>query len=145
MKKYLFLLLCLGIIKILNLNFFTNEINVCSIISRFAGNLYKDDIKVSSEKIEVIDYIINDDNLIVIPAGDKVILPLSGIITDINNNSIKIESHDSIYYIYNVRCDYKLYQYYKAGKILGSSSEYIINSKDISSLVSSYILNYEAV
>lgn len=145
MKKYLFLILCLGVIKIVNLSFFTKEINICSIVSGFAGNLYLNEITVGSTDIEVIDYSLSDDNLTVIPANSKAILPISGIITDINNNFIKIEGTNSIYYVYNVKSNYRLYQYYNAGDVLGSSEEFIISSDNIIDIVSGYILNYEAI
>lgn len=146
MKKYILLILGLFFIKQHDINFITKEINICSIVSAFASNLYINNSFVSSKNIEVIDYsIIDNNNLCVIPINSDVILPINGIITKICNNCITIESNTGVYTIYDVKSSYKLYQYYNAFSILGESSKYVINSNNIANIVSAYILNYEVI
>lgn len=145
MKKYIFLLICLGLIKLNNISFFTQDINVCNIVSNIAKNLYDDSTLVSNEKIGVIDFALENNSLMVEPLGDDVILPISGIITKVYKNYITITDSNNEYDVYNIKCDYKLYQYYKSGSILGSSNKYVIIGNNLKEIATGYILNYEAI
>lgn len=145
MKKYIILIFCLVCIKLFNITFITNEINLYGGISTFASNLYLDDEAVSEENIEVIDYEIKDDSLYVTPVNKEVVLPISGIINNITDEYIEIQSASNSYKIYNVDSKYRMYQYYKKNTILGYSDEYYIVSLNYQSIVSHFIFNYEEV
>lgn len=132
-------------VKIFNLNFLTEEINMCKMISLFASNLYYEDNLVSTEDIEVLNFEIKEEVIEIIPTNNNVILPISGIISCVKKDYIIIESSTNIYKIYDIESNYNLYQYYKKGNVLGHSDKYIIITNDIQSIVEHFILNHEEV
>lgn len=145
MKKYIFIILLLGVVKLCNIDFLTKDLNIANLVSQFASNLYEYDNPVSQQGINVINYDIDDNGVWIIPTKNEVILPISGIIGETGANYIDIQTSCSTYRIYGVDSKYYLYQYYKEGSILGQSSMYYIQTEDIASIVSYLTISYETV
>ena len=98
--------------KIINYDgILVNELNLSFINSIINPSLYNDEKEVSLSKIPIINYKIKDSILYIENSGDFY-FPLGGIITNKNNNSLKIETIDSIYELEGINSYYNLYQYY---------------------------------
>ncbi len=145
LKKYAFVLLGVLFIKLFHISFFTDEINLCGFMSRFAMNLYTYDATVGVEDIEVIDYRIEEERLYIEPLRQEVILPISGIVSDVTNDYIEIQSSNQVYQVYHIKPDYRLYQYYNCGMILGHSDGYYVKCVEYNAIVSHLVIQYESV
>lgn len=145
MKKYIFSILLVGIIKLFDISFFTNDINICKYLSGFASNIYSYDNTVASEKIYVYDYIINEDSITISSLKNEVILPINGIVSEVGKDYIEIQASNDIYTIYNIDPSYRLYQYYKSQMVLGKASKYIVKCKNISTISAHLVIDYEQV
>lgn len=132
-------------IKLFNLSFFTEEINLCGIVSGFASNLYTYDESVAAEDIAVIDYRLEGNELSVIPMNQEVILPVSGIVSGMGKDYIEIQSTEATYRIYHITASYRLYQYYKKGMILGKSGQYVAVSEHIEQIARRLVIQHESV
>lgn len=140
--------LLLGIIKFTNINpnIINDDYDELQLVSYIAGNLFDNELKVSNEKINVIDYKIIDNSLYIYPINNNVSLPFNGIITKKSNNHIRISNHNDTYNIYLDKSNYYLYQYYNQGLSLGRCSNYfIVRCDDYTSITSHLIHNYEKV
>lgn len=146
--KYSILLL------IIFLNFFISpinkilnkEINLTGITYIFGKSLY-DDITVSNEYVEVMDYYIDNNLLYIFPINGEIKLPINVSIMKIDKEQIEVVDNNVRYYIYNIDKKSKsLYQYVHANVILGYTSDYyIIKSDNLDYIVSKLIINYESV
>lgn len=145
MKKFIFIIIFLAVIKLCDIEFMTKDLNVANIVSDFASNLYEYDSQVAKEEIDVIDYSFDDEGVWITPVKNEVVLPIRGIITFIGKDYIDIQSSSFTYRIYDVDTTYYLYQFYKEGSILGTSQMYYVQTDDFSSIVSHLVINYEAV
>lgn len=145
MKKYIFVILLLAVVKLCNIEFVTKDIHITGLISGFASNLYAYDDPVSTEAIEVLDYYIDEEGIWITPIKNEVALPFSGIVSEIGGEYVDIQAASSTYRIYGVKPSYFLYQYYKKGSILGVSDMYYIQTADYASVVSYLVINYEAI
>ena len=100
MKKYLYLLV-IGLVLALKLNdnntIIEKEIELNKLSYLLLG--YDSDILVGDIDIDVFDYYIENNQIVVKPLGSRVILPISGIISEINKDYIVIDSLDNKYYI----------------------------------------------
>ena len=147
MKKYLYLLV-IGLVLALKLNdnntIIEKEIELNKISYLLLG--YDSDILVGDIDIDVFDYYIENNQLVVKPLGSRVILPISGIISEINKDYIVIDSLDNKYYIYGLdKTNFLLYQYYYHNQVLGEASIYKIVCDDLSDVVAWYKINYEII
>lgn len=127
-------------------NIITKELDL-KYINYIAPSLYYDDIPVVSKDIDVIDYFINNDLLYVKPVNNKMVLPISGLITKINKNYIVLSTDDGIYNImnYNNKLVY-LYQYYNSFAELGTTDDYyIIEGKNLKNIVNRLNIIYDEV
>lgn len=150
MKKryYIIMILFTLIIKLFDneQNIITKELDL-KYINYIAPSLYYDDIPVVSKDIDVIDYFINNDLLYVKPVNNKMVLPISGLITKINKNYIVLSTDDGIYNImnYNNKLVY-LYQYYNSFDELGTTDDYyIIEGKNLKNIVNRLNIIYDEV
>ena len=127
--------------KILN-----TEINLTSITYIFGKSLY-DDITVSNEYVEVIDYYIDNDLLYIFPINGEIKLPISVSIMKIDKEVIEVVDNNIRYYIYNIdKKNKSLYQYVHANDVLGYTSDYyIIKCENIDYIVGKLIINYESI
>lgn len=142
------------LVLILILNFFISpinkilnkEINLTSITYIFGKSLY-DDITVSNEYVEVIDYYIDNDLLYIFPINGEIKLPISVSIMKIDKEVIEVVDNNIRYYIYNIdKKNKSLYQYVHANDVLGYTSDYyIIKCENIDYIVGKLIINYESI
>ena len=142
------------LVLILILNFFISpinkilnkEINLTSITYIFGKSLY-DDITVSNEYVEVIDYYIDNDLLYIFPINGEIKLPISVSIMKIDKEVIEVVDNNIRYYIYNIdKKNKSLYQYVYANDVLGYTSDYyIIKCENIDYIVGKLIINYESI
>ena len=142
------------LVIILVLNFFISpinkilnkEINLTSITYIFGKSLY-DDITVSNEYVEVIDYYIDNDLLYIFPINGEIKLPISVSIMKIDKEVIEVVDNNIRYYIYNIdKKNKSLYQYVHANDVLGYTSDYyIIKCENIDYIVGKLIINYESI
>ena len=147
LKKYIYLIV-IGLVLALKLgdgnSFLEKEIGLNKISYFMLG--YDNEALVSNTDINVIDYCIIDNSAVIKPIGDDVILPISGIITEINKDFIAIDGIDNMYYIYGIKdLNFGLYQYYYSNQILAKSNQYIVKCNDINSFLANYSINYEAI
>lgn len=145
MKKYLTLIVLLAAVKLFNLSFFTEELNICQFMSGFASNLYAYDESVAAMDIEVIEYEIKNERLYVTPVNQEVILPVSGIISEVGDSYIEVQSSNCVYRVFGLKPSYRLYQYYQKGMILGYSQKYYIEAISYNAIVSHLVINYESI
>ena len=142
------------LVLILILNFFISpinkilnkEINLTSITYIFGKSLY-DDITVSNEYVEVIDYYIDNDLLYIFPINGEIKLPISVSIMKIDKEVIEVVDNNIRYYIYNIdKKNKSLYQYVHGNDVLGYTSDYyIIKCENIDYIVGKLIINYESI
>jgi len=147
LKKYIYLIV-IGLVLALKLgdgnSFLEKEIGLNKISYFMLG--YDNEALVSNTDINVIDYCIIDNSAVIKPIGDDVILPISGIITEINKDFIAIDGIDNMYYIYGIKdLNFGLYQYYYSNQILAKSNQYMVKCNDINSFLANYSINYEAI
>ena len=145
MRKYIYLIFSLIICSVLNIDFIYDEINIHNYIYLFARNLYNYEIAVSSENIEVIDFYIYNEQLIIKPMSNKVVLPISGLITDLGENYIIIQNNEGTYRLDNIESNYFLYQYYNNYQILGSSEFLIITCDNYSPILDNLVIVYDQI
>ena len=141
------LLLC-GIIKMFEneLSFLLKEINIISFYSIMASNLYNDDTNVMNENIELLDFYLYDSYLYVKPINKEILLPVNGLVTKINHDSLVLSTNVGNYKIYTAEKSVFLYQYYKSYTKLGNVSDYyVISGDNLSSIVSKLMIVYEKV
>ena len=142
------------LVIILVLNFFISpinkilktEINLTSITYIFGKSLY-DDITVSNEYVEVIDYYIDNNLLYIFPINGEIKLPINVSIMKIDKEEIEVVDNNIRYYIYNIdKKNKSLYQYVHANDVLGYTSDYyIIKCENIDYIVGKLIINYESI
>ena len=142
------------LVLILILNFFISpinkilnkEINLTSITYIFGKSLY-DDITVSNEYVEVIDYYIDNNLLYIFPINGEIKLPINVSIMKIDKEEIEVVDNNIRYYIYNIdKKNKSLYQYVHANDVLGYTSDYyIIKCENIDYIVGKLIINYESI
>lgn len=147
LKKYIYLIV-IGLVLALKLgdgnSFLEKEIGLNKISYFMLG--YDNEALVSNTDINVIDYCIIDNSAVIKPICENVILPISGIITEINKDFIAIDGIDNMYYIYGIKdLNFGLYQYYYSNQILAKSNQYIVKCNDINSFLANYSINYEAI
>ena len=147
LKKCLYFIV-IGLVLALKLNdgntIIENEIKLNKISFLFLD--YDYDILVGNTDIEVLDYYIENNMLVVKPLANKVILPFSGIISEINKEYIVIESINNNYYIYGLdKTNFLLYKYYYQNQVLGEAPYYKIVCDDVSDVVSYFRINYEII
>ena len=144
--KYILVIIALFTLKYMDYaGVLVQEIKPFYISNIMASNLYYDTVKVSNEKIDVIDYYVYEDLLFITPIKNNVMLPISGMIYKVKKDYISIEANGSIYEIYNIKSNYLLYQYYQAGSILGKSDEVIIKSSEYDNIINNIMINNEMV
>ncbi len=145
MKKYLALIVMLAVIELCGLTFFTEELNICQFVSGFASNLYAVDESVAATDIEVIEYELKNNRLYVTPVNQEVILPVSGIISEVGDDFIEVQASNCVYRVFGIHPSYRLYQYYKKGMILGHSKKYYVEAINYNAIVSHLVINYESI
>ena len=128
------------------LSFLLKEINIISFYSIMASNLYNDDTNVMNENIEVLDFYLYDSYLYVKPINKEILLPVNGLVTKINHDSLVLSTNVGNYKIYTAEKSVFLYQYYKSYTKLGNVSDYyVISGDNLSSIVSKLMIVYEKV
>lgn len=145
MKKYIGLCIALIIIKLCNISFLTKSLNISRMVSEFASNLYTYDEGVATNDVEVIDYVLMEKDIYITPMNQEVVLPISGIVSDVGSNYIEIQTNNASYKIYDIKPKFLLYQYYKKGMILGESKQCRIETYDFQAIVSHLVIRYEAI
>jgi hypothetical protein len=128
------------------LTIITNEINI-SYVEFLAPTLYTDDTLVSGKNIDVIDYYIYDNKIYIKPINREIIMPISGLITKINNTKICISNINDSYIIYKIdKKNILLYQHYDSYTSLGYTEDYyIIEGNDLNNIVKRLNIVYEEV
>lgn len=123
----------------------SKEINYFKINYFLSKSLFNE-ILVSNEPIEVMDYYIEGKYLYVFPVNDEIILPIDVIVNKVGKE-VELLNCDNILYVYNVnKMNKRLYQYVENGKVIGYTDDYyIIKSDNIENIVNKFIINYEAI
>ena len=146
--SFIFVTFCIGILKYTNIapNIVNSDYNENNFIKFIGDNLFKNEITVSNEKIEVIDYEVKDNLLYIYPINNQVILPLDGIITNKCNNRITISNVYCNFDVYLDDCRLFLYQYYDNNTVLGNCNNYyVIKADDYTNITRYLSLNYDEV
>ncbi|MGM9970278.1 MAG: hypothetical protein ACI35S_07775 [Anaeroplasma sp.] len=149
MKKItiLVVIVLLSILKINNYDgLLYKEIDIYDISSIVGSNLYEEAKAVAAIPVDVLDYELKEEGLYIKTINNRIILPFDGVVTTFKNNFIELDTNYGIISIYgDIKCNYRLYQYYYHNTILGSGKEFTLVSDNYSSIVSNLRINYETV
>lgn len=122
------------------------ELNPIGISYVFGKNMY-DEVLVSNEFIEVLDYYLEDDTLYILPINGEIKLPFNISIYKVYSDSIVVVDNEAKYHLYGVNNRKKnLYQYVYAKETIGYSADYyFIKSDNLDYIISKIIINYEII